>query len=189
MDNTSEEVVAILDAGSQYGKVIDRRVRELNVLSEIIPLHTPVAKLAKYKALIISGGPGSVYAEDAPLYDPQLFSTGIPLLGICYGMQLMNHLAGGKVEKTERREDGQMEVTVNTTSKLFQDLDSQQSVLLTHGDSITKVGEDFTVVASSGNFVAGIENSAKNLYGLPGSRERRCRLDSLCSFIDQSYSA
>jgi len=166
MDNTSEEVVAILDAGSQYGKVIDRRVRELNVLSEIIPLHTPVAKLAKYKALIISGGPGSVYAEDAPLYDPQLFSTGIPLLGICYGMQLMNHLAGGKVEKTERREDGQMEVTVNTASKLFQDLDSQQSVLLTHGDSITKVGEDFTIVASSGNFVAGIENSTKNLYGL-----------------------
>lgn len=170
------EVVAILDAGSQYGKLIDRRLRELNIATVLLPLDTPVERLAHFKAIVISGGPDSVYSPTAPAYDPRLFvyefddssSSRPPILGICYGMQLMNHIFKGKVEKKEAREDGQFTIEIDTTSPLFAGLQAEEKVLLTHGDSLDEAGvaPGFQVIARSGGIVAGIQSVERKLYGL-----------------------
>eukprot|EP00756_Hemistasia_phaeocysticola_P007803 Hpha_TRINITY_DN14403_c0_g2::TRINITY_DN14403_c0_g2_i1::g.157775::m.157775/K01951/guaA, GMPS; GMP synthase (glutamine-hydrolysing) len=165
----SDEKIAILDAGAQYGKVIDRRVRELKVLSEIVPLSTPVSKLLAdgYKAFIISGGPGSAHASDESLaYDKELFTCGVPVLGICYGMQMLNFHFGGTIEKKDQREDGQEEIAVTTTSPLFKGLDEQQKVLLTHGDSVHDIAQGFSVIARSGALTAAIGDDKRKLYGV-----------------------
>jgi len=172
----SSEVVWILDAGSQYGKVIDRRIRELNVKTEIHPLFTDIERIKKdpnVKAIVISGSPGSVYEEvpqnsDKFQYFKNLFDIGIPVLGICYGVQLMNYVFGGKVEKTSIREDGQLDVHVDTTSLLFDGLQAKEQVLLTHGDSITQLppSNEFKIISRSNHFITGIQHNTKTLFGL-----------------------
>eukprot|EP01083_Nonionella_stella_P079708 218812_1 len=161
------ELVCILDAGSQFAKVIDRRVRDLCVHSELTPFDTPASELKHFRAIIISGGPDSVYSESAPNYDPNIFKMGIPILGICYGMQLMNHIYGGSVTKHDTREDGQFPVNICEKSQLFENLPERFSCLLTHGDSVANVAEGFKVSARSDHgVIAGIEDPIRKLYGL-----------------------
>lgn len=165
------EYIAILDAGSQYGKVIDRKIRELHVETAILPLDTPVEKLrddANLKGIVISGGPSSVHDADAPPYDAKLFTVGKPMLCICYGMQLLTVVYGGVVTKAGTvREDGQDEVQMDTSSAIFAGLQEKELALLTHGDSITEVGTELKVIGrSSTGIIAAVEHVQLPLYGV-----------------------
>jgi len=164
------EQIAILDFGSQYTQVIARRVRELNVFSTILRFDTPAAEIKKLgvKGLILSGGPSSVYADKAPLPDKAIFKLGIPVLGICYGVQLMGHYLGGKVEKGTKREYGKGTLTVTDPAcTLFKDLPGQLQVWNSHGDKLTRIPKDFLAVARTENSeYAAIVHAAKRFYGI-----------------------
>lgn len=161
--------VAILDAGSQYAKVIDRRIRELAVYSELVPLQISVSELhaRQYKAIIISGSPGSVNDPNPVFYDPQLFECNLPILGICYGLQMLNKQRRGTIVKQAVREDGQFQVKLNTTDcLLFKNMNSLENVLLTHGDSIGELGENLISIGTSESFVVACTDKEKPIYGV-----------------------
>jgi GMP synthase (glutamine-hydrolysing) len=163
------ENIVILDFGSQYTQVIARRIRECQVFSQILRFDTPAAKLRALKphGLILSGGPASVYGKAAPHCDPAIWKLGIPVLGICYGMQLMAHQLGGRVEKGDKREYGHAELEITGDSPLFAKLDSRQKVWMSHGDKMTKVPDGFRPVAHSQNSpYAAIANSRRRLFGI-----------------------
>ena len=160
------EKIVILDAGGQYAKVIDRKVRELGVESDLLPLNTSVTKLQDYAAIIISGGPQSVYGISAPKYDHNLLKLDKPILGICYGMQLLAHAEGGKVNKKQRREDGPCLISVDPQSLLFAGLNETQTVLMSHGDSVSHLPKNYEQIAQSGNLIAAIANSSAKKYGV-----------------------
>jgi GMP synthase (glutamine-hydrolysing) len=164
------EQIVILDFGSQYTQVIARRIRECNVYSVILRYDTPASEIAALKpsGIILSGGPSSVYTNDAPLPDKNIFALGVPVLGICYGVQLFAQFLGGKVEKGQKREYGKGTLTVKSRScALFRGLPAQLQVWNSHGDKLTKLPHGFKPVAVTENSeFAAIENSAQKYFGL-----------------------
>lgn len=158
--------IAILDCGGQYTKVIDRRIRELSVHSEILPLATAAAELERFDAIILSGGPESVYSDSAPAYPRELPEIGKPILGICYGMQLLTRHFGGTVDPSGVAEYGVEDIQVEPDSRLFAGLEPVQRVLMSHGDSVSDLPEGFRVTARSGNAIAAIEDEARRIYGV-----------------------
>src|SRR5213596_665493 len=161
--------ILILDFGSQYTQVIARRIRECQVYSEIVRFDTPAAEIAAMqpKGIILSGGPASVYENGAPQVDPGIFSLGIPILGICYGLMQMAHHLGGQVRYTGRREYGAGTLDVTNGSQLFDGLGTQVDVWNSHGDEVTALPDGFRVAASTNNSpFAAVEDPQRRLYGL-----------------------
>jgi GMP synthase (glutamine-hydrolysing) len=163
------ETVAVLDFGSQFAQLIARRVRELHIYSELLPHDTPMAELERrgVKAVILSGGPSSVYDENAPKADPALWSGRIPVLGICYGLQLMTHELGGEVVPSQKREYGPATVTLTDADGLFVGIDREQPVWMSHGDEIVRPPEGFRATAQTdASPYAGLADPGRNLYGI-----------------------
>jgi GMP synthase (glutamine-hydrolysing) len=166
----TNETIAILDFGSQYTQLIARRVRELSVFSTVLRYDTPSKEIRKLapKGIILSGGPASVYAPKAPQPDKDIFKLGIPMLGICYGTQLMGFHLGGKVAHSDKREYGRAEVRVRDAScPLFRNVSPTEVVWMSHGDRVEKLPKGFSVVADSAHSpVAAMEDRARHFYGI-----------------------
>ncbi len=163
------DTVVVLDFGSQYAQLIARRVRELDVYSELLPHDTPWDEIARRnpKAVILSGSPASVYDADAPKADPALWSGRVPVLGICYGLQLMAHELGGEVLPSDRREYGPAAVSLTSGDGIFADLDREQPVWMSHGDAIARPPDGFVSTAQTdATPFAGLADPARGLYGI-----------------------
>jgi GMP synthase (glutamine-hydrolysing) len=186
-----KELIIVLDFGSQYSQLIARRIREQQVYCEIHPYNTSAIKLKEMnpKGIVLSGGPASVYSSGAPICDENVLAMGIPVLGICYGMQLMAHLPGGKVDASARREYGFAEITIDEPTLLFQGLGDKPreiynydlehplqcsiisrgklNVWMSHGDRITSMPKSYRIIAHSNNSpIAAMADTTRNLYGL-----------------------
>lgn len=164
-----KEIVIVLDFGGQYNQLIARRVRECSVYCEVLPYTTSLERIKEIapKGIIFTGGPASVYEPDAPSCDPAIFSLGIPLLGICYGCQLMTFLLAGKVSKAPVREYGRTEINVTTSSKLFTGVTANTVCWMSHTDYIEKPAAGFSIVAESDSCpIAAIEDEERSLYGV-----------------------
>jgi len=203
----TRESIAILDFGGQYTQLIARRLRELHVYSEILPPRTRAARIRQSspRGVVLSGGPDSVYSKGAPRCDPEVFRLGVPVLGICYGMQLMGHILGGEVEGAGCREFGHASLEVCNGALLFKGLASPTRVWMSHGDSILRTPKGFKVTASTPNTgIAAMEDPEARLFGIQFHPEVRhteagaailgnfldvcgCRRDwNTTSFIDQA---
>ncbi|WP_206307273.1 MULTISPECIES: glutamine-hydrolyzing GMP synthase [Streptomyces] len=168
--DTTPDVVLVVDFGAQYAQLIARRVREARVYSEIVPSTMPVQEMLARRpaAIILSGGPSSVYAEGAPRLDRALFEAGVPVFGMCYGFQLMAQTLGGTVDNSGAREYGRTDLHVSKAgSTLFEGTPAEQQVWMSHGDACSAAPEGFTVTASTAVVpVAAFENDEKKLYGV-----------------------
>jgi GMP synthase (glutamine-hydrolysing) len=165
----ASEFILILDFGSQYTQLIARRVRECGVYSEIYQFHLSPEKIQQLAPLgiILSGGPASVYAPDSPHPSPEVFELGIPVLGICYGLQLMANHLGGAVDRAARREYGKAAVTIDENSDLLAGLDGKTSVWMSHGDALSKLPVGFERIAHTSNSpMCAIRNKEKRMYGV-----------------------
>ncbi len=161
--------VLVVDFGAQYAQLIARRVRECKVYSEIVPYDISVEEIKKCKptALILSGGPASINEKNASLCDTEILKLGLPVLGICYGMQLMAYLLGGKVERTGKSEYGKTKLIAKENTILFEELSLKQDVWMSHRDSVSQLPPDFRTAASTEfSPVAAMENQKDNLYGV-----------------------
>lgn len=161
--------ILILDFGSQYTQLIARRIREAHVYCEIVPYFRAIDQIQTFQpdGLVISGGPASVYDEGAPQLDPRVLEFGLPVLGICYGLQSIAHHRGGVVHPARRREYGHAQVEVKTDCPLFAGLSPDQRVWMSHGDYIDKLPEGFEAVASTGNTpFAAIAHQSRRIYGV-----------------------
>jgi len=166
---THTESILILDFGSQFTQLIARRIRELNVYCEIHPFNVPFSTIEAFaaKGIILSGGPSSVYGADAPIPDPRLYALGVPVLGICYGLQLIAFQNGGAVTKAPRREFGRAQLLMDDNSDIFKDLGTKTEVWMSHGDEVTTMPAGFEKIAHSDNAgICAIRNSAKRIYGI-----------------------
>jgi len=165
----NKEMIIVLDFGGQYNQLIARRVRECNVYCEVMAYNTSIEKIKELnpKGIIFTGGPASVYAEGAPHVDKEIFELGIPVLGICYGAQLMTHVLGGEVTTADIREYGKTEIQVNTSSKLFKDVSEHTICWMSHTDRITKPADGFVITSHSESCpVAAIEKADQKLYAV-----------------------
>ena len=184
-----KEKILIVDFGSQYTQLIARRIREMEVYCEIVPL-IDVEKIKNgtepVKGIILSGGPASVYEEDAPTVDKAIFDLGLPILGICYGMQLITHLNGGKVEKADSREFGKaiLEV-INGENPLFKEIKKTSSIWMSHNDHITELPEGFEIIAQTDSSIAAITNN-NGIYALqfhPEVVHSECGTEIIANFV------
>ncbi|MBN2422843.1 glutamine-hydrolyzing GMP synthase [Candidatus Woesearchaeota archaeon] len=159
--------ICILDFGSQYTHLIARRIRELNVYSEIKNLDININELKDYRGIILSGGPDSVYRENSLKTNKEIFNLGIPVLGICYGMQLMGFFLNGKVIPGKTKEYGLTKISIIKNSPLLNNLDKEETVWMSHGDCVAKAPEDFEILAKTSDGInAAIGNINNNLYGI-----------------------
>ena len=161
--------IVVLDFGSQYSQLIARRIRELNVFSAVLPCNASLDEIRSYSpvGIILSGGPSSVYDKDAPVTDPGIFDLGLPVLGICYGLQYMVFALGGKVRPADKHEYGHAEVTIEACgSRLFEGLPKNLSVWMSHGDEAEQLPAGFHLTAQSPNAVAAIENPARRMWAV-----------------------
>lgn len=168
MFNTDK--ILVLDFGSQYTQLIARRVRESKVYSEIFPFNASIEKIKAFnpKGIILSGGPSSVYDKGAPMPDMDVFKLGIPVLGICYGMQLMSHYLGGRVAKAVKREYGKAELIIDDASDLFRGIGKLQTIVwMSHGDRIEKLPKGFSVIGHTDNSpIAAMSDKKRGFYAL-----------------------
>ena len=163
------ELILILDFGGQYNQLIARRVRECNVYSEVVPFDIPIEKIKEKnpKGIIFTGGPASVYGENSPKCDEKIFTLGIPVLGICYGMQLMTHCLGGNVKTASTREYGETLVNLDNTSLLLKGFENTNTFLMSHTDYVEKIPDNFKKIAYTSVCPnAAMENCEKKLYGI-----------------------
>jgi GMP synthase (glutamine-hydrolysing) len=163
------EAVVVLDYGGQYSQLIARRVRDCGVFSELLPHHVPLEEVARRRprGIILSGGPASVYAPGAPPLEPGLLELGVPVLGICYGMQLLVHALGGRVEEADVGEFGRSELRVGDGGVLLRGMPSEQTCWMSHRDTVFEPPPGFAALASStGSPVAAVEDVARNIYGI-----------------------
>lgn len=167
--NKPNEIIVVLDFGGQYNQLIARRIRDLGVYSELLPYNTPVEKIKALspKGIVFSGGPSSVYAEDAPHVDPAVYELGLPIFGICYGMQLMAHQQGGKVERAAKREYGKADVDFQPGSVLAAGLDGSQTVWMSHGDHVVELPGGFKLDAGTESApIAAMSYDEKKFYAV-----------------------
>ena len=184
-----DQSIVILDFGAQYTQLIARRVRELKVFSAVLPCTASLDEIRAYRpaGIILSGGPSSVYDQDAPIADERVLSTGLPILGICYGFQYIAHKLGGTVRPAPRREYGHAEVSViHGESRLFRDLPESLNVWMSHGDEAVELPAGFKVVARSSNALAAIEDESRRIWAVqfhPEVHHTKRGIDLLRNFV------
>ena len=194
----NNELILILDFGGQYNQLIARRVRECNVYSEVVPFDISIDKIKEKnpKGIIFTGGPASVYGEDSPKCNKEIFELGIPVLGICYGMQLMTYTLGGKVERANKREYGVIDVNINNSSLLFGGFEKTNKFLMSHTDYVETLPEGFENIGSTSSCPnAAIENVSEVNNSVNGTLVIKNFLYNICnckgdwqisSFVDES---
>src|SRR4051794_27196046 len=163
------DMIVVLDFGSQYNQLITRRIREFGVYSELHPHTITVEEIKKMnpKGIIFSGGPNSVYDENSFRCDESIFEMGLPILGICYGMQLMSVHFGGKVEKAKQREYGKATMTIENSSALYKGLPDEQIVWMSHGDLVVEAPGGFTIDATNPHCpIASMSDETRRLYAV-----------------------
>ena len=186
-----QEMVLVVDFGGQYNQLIARRVRDCHVYCEVVPYNKALeaVKEKQPKGIIFTGGPNSVYAVVAPQIDPAIFEQGIPVLGLCYGMQIMAHTLGGKVEAAEKREFGKTVTQFDTNAPVFKNLPQESVTWMSHVDYVAEMPNGFTNIAHTGDCpIAAMMNTEKNLYAMqyhPEVNHSEKGVDMLKNFLSE----